>query len=250
MRPWYRSAVASAVNAVTSECAPVSAPDPARPRVAIVIVTFNALRHVRITLDSLRRTRGVKYDVIVVDNDSGLATRAYLLWATLRRRITRLVLLERNTLFSPANNIGAAVADRACSHVLLLNSDVEVRGPRWLSRLLGVHCRGATSYGAPSNGVMPVASGYCLLIDADLFREHGLDEALPWFYSVSKLQARLLADGLSVRAIAQHDELLYHFGGKSGPPPPGTHATSPQLEEVKSWFGDTAVEVIERLPPG
>ena len=226
----------------------MSTPGPARPRVAIVIVTYNALRYCRITLHSLRRTRGVRYDVIVVDNRSRLPTRLFLAWEALRGRITRLVLLERNTMFSPANNVGAAVAGRGCTHVLLLNSDVEIRDSRWLTKLLAVHRRGATSYGAPKTPAGVVAGGYCLLVDADLYRERKLDEELPWWWSVSKLQASLLCDGFSVRAVADHDDQVVHFGGKSGPPPPGAWRDLPSPEEVRSWFGGHAVEVLERVP--
>jgi glycosyltransferase involved in cell wall biosynthesis len=226
----------------------MTSPGPARPRVAIVIVTYNALHYCRITLRSLRRTRGIRYDVIVVDNRSGLPTRLFLAWEALRGRITRLVFLERNTLFSPANNIGAAVADRACTHVLLLNSDVEIRNARWLLNLLAVHRRGATSYGAPETPAGVVAGGYCLLVDADLYRERRLDEDLPWWWSVSKLQASLLCDGFSVRAIANHDDQVVHFGGKSGPPPHAAWRGLPSREEIRSWFGGRAVEILERMP--
>jgi glycosyltransferase involved in cell wall biosynthesis len=212
------------------------------------VVTHNALRYTLRLLRSLPRTRGVDYELVVVDNRSRALTRAILAAAALLGRIDRLCLLDRNTLFAPANNIGAAATSRTARHVVLLNSDVEVRDPDWLARLLALHRRGATSFGL-ALGTPTRADGYCLMIDRDLMVRYGLDEQFEWFWSATKLQAELLAAGHSVRAVREHDHLLHHFGGRSG----GEHATwaakgmALERDEVERWFeGERAVEVIDR----
>jgi glycosyltransferase involved in cell wall biosynthesis len=218
------------------------------PFVSLVVVTHNAFRYLRRLLRSLPRTRGVEYELIVVDNRSRTLVRAYLALAALRGRIQRLCLLERNTLFAPANNIGVAATSRSARHVLLLNSDTEVRRSDWLLRLLELHRRGATSYGFVKSGPVPRADGYCMLVDRDLYLSHGLDEDFEWFWSVTKLQAELLNAGHSVRAVREHDHVLYHFGGKSGGKAATRNAKGMKVprQDVLAWFAGKSVDVIER----
>lgn len=220
----------------------------ARPPVSLVVVTHNAFAYIRRLLRSLPRTRGVDYEVVVVDNRSRTLVRAYLVLQALRGRITRLCLLERNTLFAEANNIGVAASSRSARYVLLLNSDTEVRHPDWLARLLELHQGGATAYGFVPGGPVPRADGYCLLVDRDLYLARGLDEDFEWFWGVTKLQADLLRDGHPVRAVREHDHLLHHFGGGSGGKPLVRRAKGMRVDraEVVGWFGGRAVDVIDR----
>jgi hypothetical protein len=85
------------------------------------------------------------------------------------------------------------------------------------------------------------------LVDRDLYREHGLDERFGWWWSVTLLQARLLAAGHRVLAIREHDELLVHFGGKSGATPRNAAAAAVSGDEVRAWFGARDVEVREQM---
>ena len=218
------------------------------PLVSLVVVTHNAFPYVRKLLRSLRRTRGVAYEVVVVDNHSKPLLRAYLALQAIRGRIQRLCLLERNTWFAQANNIGAAASSRSSRHVVLLNSDTEVRHPDWLARLLELHEGGATSYGFVTTGPVPRADGYCLLVDRELYLAYGLDERFEWFWGVTKLQAELLKAGHRVRAVREHDHLLYHFGGKSSDKAVTRKAKGMKVDrkDVAAWFAGHSVDVIER----
>jgi GT2 family glycosyltransferase len=218
------------------------------PLVGLVVVTHNAFPYVRRLLRSLPRTRGVAYELVVVDNRSRQLMRAYLARQALRGRIERLCLLDRNTLFAEANNIGVAATSRSARHVVLLNSDTEVRHPDWLRRLLELHDRGATSYGFVETGPVPRADGYCLLLDRDLYLRHGLDEDFQWFWSVTKLQGELLREGFPVRAVRAHDHLLHHYGGGSSQKALTRRAKGMRVnrDEVTAWFGGHSVDVIER----
>src|SRR6478609_3249753 len=93
----------------------------AKPKVAIIVVSYNALSYARKMLKSVRTTRGVDYEIIVVDNNSGRRTK--LFWTAQRflGRINRLALLDRNTFFAEGCNIGVAMSPREATHVLLLN---------------------------------------------------------------------------------------------------------------------------------
>jgi GT2 family glycosyltransferase len=114
-------------------------------KVSIVILVHNALFCVIRTLNSLRKTRGVVYETVVVDNDSRLVTKIVLLLYFVMKRINRLLFVGENTLFSKGNNLGSRISSEDSTHILLLNSDVRINHPDWLGVLLEHHEQGAIS---------------------------------------------------------------------------------------------------------
>jgi len=220
---------------------------PETAKVAIVVVSFNALGYARRMLRSIRTTVGVDFEIVVVDNDSGLTTR--LFWTAQRflGRINRLALLDRNTFFAEGNNIGVALASRDSTHVLLLNTDCEVLDPNWLRRLLAVHREGATGLRYVTSGAWPRADGFCLLIDRACW-EDGLDEEYQWWWSITGLEARLLRQGRSVQAIEEYGDVLIHHRGKSGKAFQTAKSGDTNPEVIAGWFEGRHVTVVERLP--
>ena len=218
------------------------------PKVAIIVVSFNALSYARKMLSSVRDTRGVDYEIVVVDNNSGRRTK--LFWTAMRflGRINRLALLDRNTFFAEGCNIGVAMAPREATHVLLLNTDCEVKDPDWLSRMLAVHERGATGLRYITTGAWPRADGFCFLVDRDLWGT-GLDEQFQWWWSVTGLEARLLLDGHQVTAVRDYEDVVVHHWGKSGKAFKKARSGDASRETVAGWFDGHQVRVVERLPP-
>jgi glycosyltransferase involved in cell wall biosynthesis len=208
-------------------------------------VTFNAPRHILRLFRSLRKTAGVDYEVVVVDNRSKSPTRLLLHALASIRAISSLTLLDRNTLFAGGVNTALRVSSPSSRYLLLLNPDIEIRDPAWLHRLLEVHERGATSLGFVEGGPWPRADGYCFLIDRDVF--DGISPEFHWWWGVTKLQADLLRAGHTVRAVRTHDHLIAHAGGGSGPPP--RHAKGMETDDatIREWFGGQHIAVIDRL---
>lgn len=105
-------------------------PDPPRPRVSILIVTYGGWEWTERTLHALHAHTDLPYEVVVVDNASPDRTPERL-----RRDVrgARVVLNDRNEGFGPANNLAA---ERARGELLvLLNPDALVR-PGWLPPLV------------------------------------------------------------------------------------------------------------------
>ena len=143
-----------------------------------------------------KRTTGVDHELVVVDNASDQPTRRLVASLYTDGLIDKLHMSNRNTLFAEGNNIAAGLALPAATHFLLLNSDVRIINRRWLEHLLSVHKRGIASRIVPDP---IVADGYCLLIDADLYRQHPLDSAgHQWTWAV-KQQATLLREKYTVQ---------------------------------------------------
>jgi GT2 family glycosyltransferase len=102
------------------------------PRVAVVIVNFNAGEFLPRALDALGAQTVRPNRTIVVDNASGDGSPE-----TVAERYphVELIPLERNAGFAAANNVGVRAAGD-CEWVALLNPDA-FPSPGWLEALLG-----------------------------------------------------------------------------------------------------------------
>jgi len=219
-------------------------------KVSILILTHNAPRYVWKSLSSLRSlTENVDYEVVVVDNASSAVTRLLLLFLKAWGRIHKLCFLDYNSLYAEGNNIASRLAGSDATHLLLLNSDVEVRSPDWLTVLTREHEEGASSFGVVRGDPISRLDGYCFLVDKRLFDQFQLDESYQWFWAVTKLQAELLNAGYSVRGYDSHDDYLLHFGGKSGTDFRSARGMGVDREQVVAWFEGRAVCIVDRPPP-
>lgn len=100
-----------------------------RPEVSIVMPVYSHVELTRAALESIRaNTNGVAYEVILVDDDADLPTKALL-----RESGCRVIVNEQNAGYLQSVNRGVAEADG--QWVVLCNSDIEVR-PGWLTSLL------------------------------------------------------------------------------------------------------------------
>lgn len=91
------------------------------PELSVVIVNYNTRELLRNCLQSLRASRGIRLDIIVVDNASGDDSAA-MVRADFPE--ARLLAQPVNAWFCGGNNIGIAAA--RAEYVLLLNPDTEV----------------------------------------------------------------------------------------------------------------------------
>ena len=219
------------------------------PFVSILMLTHNAPDYVELAVRSVRdRTSEVRYELVVLDNLSEAPTRELVQRLSDEGLIDRLRLMGYNSLFAEGNNLAAALASSQATHYLLLNSDVEILDPSWLAQLLSVHERGITSFGVALDPLR--CDGYCLLIDADLYRANPLDTSFQWWWGVTKQQSALLSAGHSVQGYGEHEKWLHHFGGKSGSAWRGASGMDISRDEVDGWFVGRDVVVIDRRPDG
>lgn len=106
------------------------------PKVSIVIPNYEALEFLKLCIASIRRfTNEGSYEIVIVDNASGSATRDYLLKLREEGDI-RVILSEKNLGFTYAANRGIEESD-SDSDVFLVNNDALVT-PGWLPALLEV----------------------------------------------------------------------------------------------------------------
>jgi len=216
-----------------------------KKKVSILILTHNAALFIYKVLTSLRMTKHVNYEVIIVDNRSSLLTRLLLLLLHYIGWTNKLCFLDYNSLFAAGNNRAACLSDPKSSHFLLLNSDVEIRHADWLKVLLDNHEYGITSFGVVIGNPVSRVDGYCLLIDRELYLKHQLDESYQWWWSVTGLQAKVLSEGYSVKGFNEHEKYLHHFGGKSGSSFKVAKGMDVDPEEVVSWFHGRTIRIFD-----
>ncbi len=209
-------------------------------QLSILMLTHNAPTYVWRSLATVhKRTKFFRgrVDVVVVDNASTRITRYLLHLAKALKRIDALIFNPVNSLFAGGNNIAAQHACKDSEYYLLLNSDIEVRSDEWLDVLLNKmepHV-GAVAFGACHDA--PVrADGYAILIRKELFDRFRMDESFQWFWSMTKLEAQILAAGYDIVAFENHEKWLHHFGGKSGLDWQGAKGMDVERQEVLSWF--------------
>jgi GT2 family glycosyltransferase len=97
---------------------------------SVIIVSFNTKELLRQCLDSIfKHTRGIDFEVIVVDNASEDGSREYLKTQNLKLKTTtqklKPILNNLNLGFAKANNQGIKLSRG--KYILLLNSDTELK---------------------------------------------------------------------------------------------------------------------------
>jgi GT2 family glycosyltransferase len=109
----------------------LSSLDPCPPEASVLIPCFNGARYLAPCLESLIKTIGVDFEIIIVDNASTDNT------VEIVRRYTqvRIIRNRRNVGFPIAINQGAAAARG--KFLAILNQDTEVE-PNWLRELISV----------------------------------------------------------------------------------------------------------------
>ncbi|MEN9539799.1 MAG: hypothetical protein RLZZ126_2034, partial [Pseudomonadota bacterium] len=129
-----------------AECMPngsyrIHAPLPANPpQVTIVIPTRNGKNLVQACIDSIRtHTTYPAYDILLIDNGSD-QPESLAYFATLATQPnTTVVRDDRPFNYSALNN--AAVAQATGSLICLLNNDIEITTPGWLSEMVSLCLR-------------------------------------------------------------------------------------------------------------
>ena len=75
-------------------------------------------------------------------------------------------------------------------------------------------------------------------------KKYLLDEDYEWWWSVTRLQARILKEGYKIIAIKNYENMLYHFGGKSGTDFKDASGMDVTATEVVKWFEKGTVTVL------
>lgn len=104
------------------------------PRVAILIATRNRVELLKQCVESLAKTRYRNYEIVIIDDHSD--DPETLTWlAAFPGRVLRSPKPREGFNYAALHNYAAHEVD--APYLLLLNNDTEVRGPEWLSQMMG-----------------------------------------------------------------------------------------------------------------
>lgn len=213
---------------------------------SIIMLVHNAVEYTRNTIETLQGTKG-EWELIVVDNASDKKTRKMLYKMYEMKKINKLLMLDKNTLFAKGNNLGVKLCDSKSEKILLLNSDIDIRNKEWLSEMEKRYEKGVFTLGVCENDPHVRVDGYCFMIDKDLYTQYLLDENYEWWWSITKLQAQVLQAGHSVKGVKNCTNLIFHYGGMSGPDYKNAKGMEIELKQVQEWFGDKEIDIIEEI---
>lgn len=227
------------------------------PRVSIVILNYNHPEIINICLRSLEQTEGVSYETVVVDNGSEPHVVESLREHLAEGRITKLVENPVNSFFSEGNNIGVRHSDPESEYILLLNSDVAVIRPDWLTKLVG-WAEGTTEsrpsiWGLkavdPEPGPFDIISfgwsydlniegnvrpeGWCLLWRREHFVELSAD--LPFHGGIEEALATSIRNGAKCGCCFNYAPFMVHREQGSGLTPAGLIVNRRQ-PDMAGWF--------------
>lgn len=212
--------------------------------ISIIILTYNAPKYVRETIETLNNVTDAQMlkrcEIIVWDNNSNEETKQLLINLKDQGKIQKLQFSKDNLLFAGGNNEASKLASPDSKFYLLLNSDVKIKDRNWLLYLLQNLERGkhaGISYGYCKNPDR--CDGYCFLVDRKLYDKYKLDTAYQWWWGVTKLQAQILHEGYTLLAFRHHNHLIYHYGGKSGNAFQNAKGMDTEVDEVMQWFKST-----------
>jgi len=191
-----------------------------RYKVSIIIVTYNALDFVKICLDSVRRYSTMSHEILVVDNASEKPLIDYLK----QQDGIRLIFNTENKLWCEGNNQGINAAAMDSTHILLLNSDMEIRRADWLQRMINV-IESSSEIGLVGPAAARVRiwptfggiDGQCMMIKKKLIEEIGQLDCVryPWTGGDVDFAARAFKKGYLYKVMPKDPPLALHYRGMS-----------------------------------
>ena len=218
-------------------------------KVSILMLTYNAPNYVYEAINTVKiMTTDVDYELIVVDNRSKFKTRRLLKKLYIQGYIDKLYLNGENSLFAKGNNIASSFCSEESDYILLLNSDVCIKNSKWLSNLIDIHPKdgGISAYGLVTDEPIR-ADGYCLLIDRYLYDKYKLDPTYAWFWGVTKLESKVLQEQKKIKVVKNHENMIHHYGGKSGNAFKNAPGMNTNIDEIKNWFNGCSIEIIDNV---
>lgn len=233
------------------------------PKVSILMLTHNAPEHVARTLEGIRTTTLIRYELIVLDNGSGPETLAVL--QQYRDGIDKFILSPENLLWAKGNNRAFDESDPESHYVLLLNSDVEIRSPLWLAVLVewaewmpqttvpahshspAQPCPGPrdiVSYGWVPFPARP--DGWSCLIRREIYAKYRISEYFPWYWGGDEFFARAMRDGSRAGVLCNLHPYIHHVGHASWPEEARENPIfrSHRTPDVKLWYDGLQTETL------
>jgi len=183
--------------------------------VSIVIVHKDKPEYLNICLQSIAvNSINNNYEIIIVDNQSGLETQAFL--DDLEKDV-KVVRADRNLYFSAAANLGFRHADKNSKYVIFLHHDVVILNQAWIDLIINVAESNKSGFVGVESGSYFIGNQkaefvqeWCLLVTRQCFEKiHGFPEQLPLVGNA--FIATLKAQQEGFRPQVMKNNLVHHY---------------------------------------
>jgi glycosyltransferase involved in cell wall biosynthesis len=182
--------------------------------VSIVIVHKDKPEYLNIALQSIAvNSINNNYEIIVVDNASGMETQTFL--DELEKDV-KVVRSDKNIYFSAAANLGFRHADKNSKYIIFLHADVVILNPAWIDLMINVAEANKSGFVGLESGSYFIGNQkaefvqeWCLLLTRQCFEKiHGFPEQLPLvgnaFIATLRAQQELFKPQVMKNNIAHH----------------------------------------------
>lgn len=236
------------------------------PDVSIIVINWNNPEVISTCLSTLQITENVSYEVVVVDNASTPDVVDVLRDFKAKDMITTLVESPVNNYFSEGNNIGVRNSNPESKYILMLNSDVAIIRPDWLSKMVG-WMEGTTVYepsvwgfkpSVPRPGPRDAVSfgwshdvnvvpgnarpeGFCFMIRREFWQDMSPD--FPWHYGFEEMVGKVVRAGCRMGVLFNYAPYIVHREGASGK----AHMdfVSTRQPDLDAWLSGVDIETID-----
>ena len=183
--------------------------------VSIVIVNKDKPEYLNIALQSIAvNSINNNYEIIVVDNNSGTDTLAFL--DDLEKDI-KVVRNDKNLYFSAAANLGFRHADKNSKYIIFLHSDVVILNPAWIDLIINVSEANKSGFVGVESGSYFIGNQkaefvqeWCLLVTRECFEKiHGFPEQLPLVGNSFIATLRAQQEGFKPQVMKNN--IIHHY---------------------------------------
>lgn len=147
---------------------------------SIITCVWNKAQITEDYLEGIAKTKGVIFELIIIDNGSRDKTPTLLKKYQKQYSFLRVITNKKNRGFGPANNQGAEIAQG--QYLLFLNNDVVVQNEGWLEKLVQIAKEYPRSLLGPMlvdwndwtlfrNKQTPYINGWCVFGEKKMFEE-------------------------------------------------------------------------------
>jgi hypothetical protein len=182
---------------------------------SIVIVHRNRPPYLNICLQSIAVcSANYNYEIVVVDNDSGEESQAFL--SQIEDQV-RVVRNNKNLYFGPAANRGALACDKLSKYIVFMHCDTVVLSPHWLDYYSGSMATYKSGMVSPEmlkmkigNYPMEVLHEWCLMFSRECWKECGpFSDELPQLGVTFPVTMRASKKGF--RPMSPPEKMVHHY---------------------------------------
>lgn len=190
--------------------------------ISIIIIHKDKPDFLNMALQSIvANTFNTNYEIIIVDNNSGPETQAFL--DDIQHKV-KVVRNDKNLYWSAACNKGASVADKNSKYLIFCHHDIVVLNANWIDMMCSA-CRnnssgligmGSQKYEWGDKKELEFVAEYCMMLTRECWDSIGpWPEKLPFIGHAFVLNQKARIKGYKPQYIREGYRIIHHYANAS-----------------------------------